>query len=263
MKRFLSALFASTLLFSGIMFTACDSGGGGGYQEKTINPSSSQAASSISLFASAMDINVAEAEAAICVNFKPANAKVLIWMDTDVVSFKDEPTVVGDSWVVKIKPNRIGSFVFNAQSGSEKKTLALKVSAPASNIQITGYTNPIDKGKTVKLTEKTTPNPTTSTIKWASSDENVATVDQSGLVTAKGAGEARITATAVDNDVARTAPVTGYVDVTVKGFYLNDTIFVLCQKDLDDDVEANAIGITGGTVAWTSSDTNLFREGHA
>ncbi|MBO7122824.1 MAG: Ig-like domain-containing protein [Treponema sp.] len=259
MKRFLSALLFSAFVLCGTFFVSCDFGGGGsGYQEKTINSNSSQTASSISLFASATDINVAETEAAVCVNFKPANAKVSIWMDTDVVSFKDEPTAVGDSWIVKIKPNRIGTFVVNAQSGSEKKSLAIKVSAPASNIQVTGYASPIDKDKTVKLTAVTTPIVSTSTIKWASSDTNVATVDQSGLVTAKGAGEARITATAVNNDVGRTAPVTGYIDVTVKGFYLNDTIFVLCQKDLDDDVEAKTSGITGGTVAWTSSNTSLF-----
>ncbi|MBQ3837918.1 MAG: Ig-like domain-containing protein [Treponema sp.] len=271
MRRLFSALFASALVLGGTIFTACDSGSNVPvapyltYQEKVIHKDSGVAGASLSLFSVDKSISIADSEAAIGVSFEPANAKVTVSMNTDVVTFAGEPELVDDSWVVRFKPNRLGSFTIDAQSGNEKQSLKLTISSRASKIEISGYNSPIDKNSTVKLSAATTPAASTSKIQWASSDKNVATVDQSGLVTAKGAGVATITATAFNDedgdgetDASRAAPVTGYVDVEVKGFFLSDTNFVLCNKDQDDKVEAKLVGITGSTVEWESSNTNLF-----
>ncbi len=274
MRRLFSALLVSAFVLGGIIFTACDSGSNLPvapasyltYQEKVINKGSGVAGASLSLFSVDKSISIADSEAAIGVSFEPAaSAEVKISMNTDVVTFAGEPELVGDSWVVRFKPNRLGSFTIDAQSGNEKQSLKLTISSRASKIEISGYNSPIDKNSTVKLSAVTTPAASTSKIQWASSDKNVATVDQNGLVTAKGAGVATITATAFNDedgdgetDASRAAPVTGYVDVTVKGFFLSDTNFVLCNKDQDDKVEAKLVGITGATVDWESSNTNLF-----
>lgn len=70
--------------------------------------------------------------------------------------------------------------------------VAVTVSQPA--------VNPIDIGGTVQLTvEVQAQNGAPTTVRWSSSAPNVATVDQSGLVTGVTGGQATITATSVYN----------------------------------------------------------------
>lgn len=45
-------------------------------------------------------------------------------------------------------------------------------------------------------------------VKWSSSNEEVATIDESGLLTAVEAGNATITATAVDSEISKTCEIT-------------------------------------------------------
>ena len=265
MKKLFYLLAASALLCAGIFIGACDSSSGAiipipvsNYQQRTINANSSVTATAIDLFTE-LNVSVAADGSAVNVTPTPANANVKVWCDTDVVSFVGEPAQAEgtNTWPVKFKPNKIGSFVFTAESGSVTKTLTIKVTSRAASIQITGSSSPLDVGKTVQLTANVKPANSESKIQWHSSNDNVAAVDQNGLVTAKKAGKATIFASAI-NDQNNSFGVSGYFDVTVKGFYLSDDYFFLCLKDLYDEVEANVIGIESGTVEWQSSDTNLF-----
>ncbi|MBQ9626664.1 MAG: Ig-like domain-containing protein, partial [Treponema sp.] len=240
----------------------CDSSGGTGshYQERTINASSGLTAESLELFAD-LSVSKAEAFSAVNVTVISSGAKVRVWADTDVVSFIENPEEIAESWIVKFKPNRQGEFTVNAESGSVKKTVTIKVTSKLSSITVTGSADPIDVGKTVQLKANKNPSDSPAAVTWASSDEKVATVDQNGLVTAKSAGVATITATSTDTetDTYNGADiVSGYFDVTVKGFYLSDTSFFLCQKDTDDEVEAKLVGIGDGTVTWTPDASGVF-----
>ncbi len=266
MRRLFSALFASALVLGGTIFTACDSGSNAPvapyltYQEKVINPNSSAVATAVEIFA---DLTVSKAAdfSAVNVTVTPSDAKVKVYCNTNIVSFIENPEQIEDSWIVKFKPNAQGEFTVNAESGSVKQAVTIKVTSKLSSITVTGSADPIDVGKTVQLKANRNPSDSPATVTWASSDENVATVDQYGLVTAKAAGVATITATSTDTetDTYNGADiVSGYFDVTVKGFYLSDTSFFLCNKDQDDEVEAKVVGITGATVEWVSSDENLF-----
>ena len=84
----------------------------------------------------------------------------------------------------------------------------------------------LNKGDTIQLmpefgsektqdTEKIAAASEKLTLEWSSSDENVATVDATGLVTAVAAGEADITAKIADTEISATCTVT--VEVPVDG----------------------------------------------
>ncbi len=271
MRRLFSALLVSAFVLGGIMFMSCESGSDSPIiipqshvQKQFINPNSAAKATDIELFA---DLSVSKAAefSAVNVTVIPSDAKVKVSCDTDVVSLIESPKKVDDSvddsWVVKFKPKKQGTFKVTAESGSVKKTIEIKVTSKIESIEVTGKTDPIDKGSTVQLKAKKNPSDSPATVTWASSDTNVATVNQSGLVTAVGPGVATITATATDEetDTYNGADiVAGYFDVTVKGFYLSDTSFFLCLKDQGDEVEAKVVGIEGATVEWESSDESLF-----
>lgn len=269
MKRLFSALFVSAFVLGGIVVAGCDSGANSpsqsinNFQQRVINPNSAEVATGLELFADA-DVSVAEPLAAVNASFSPATAQVKVWAETDVVSFVEDPEEIEDTWLVKFKPKRQGAFTIYAQSGYVKKSITIKVSAKAASVEISGNSEPIDPGKKIRLTAKTNPPDSISTITWASSDDSVATVDQNGNVTAVAPGEAVITATASDEDsgVGGSLPVTGRFDVTVKGFFLSDKYIYLCNKDVCDEVEAKLVGVDG-EVSWTSSNTNLFTVANA
>ncbi len=264
MRRLFTTIFTCAFFAAGLVFVSCDSGANSpsqsinNFQQRVINPNSADVATGLELFADA-DVSVAEPLAAVNASFSPATAQVKVWAETDVVSFVEDPEEIEGSWLVKFKPKRQGAFTIYAQSGYVKKSITIKVSAKAASVEISGNSEPIDPGKKIRLTAKTNPPDSISTITWASSDDSVATVDQNGNVTAVAPGEAVITATASDEDsgVGGSLPVTGRFDVTVKGFFLSDKYIYLCNKDVCDEVEAKLVGVDG-EVSWTSSNIALF-----
>lgn len=103
-------------------------------------------------------------------------------------------------------------YVYNLTGGIEPTPTTQLV----DDITVTGYIDPLDLNpagdpNTVQLSvEVLPPNATNKTVTWSSSDEDVATVNASGLVTAVAEGTARITATATD-----AGGVYGYKDIEV------------------------------------------------
>lgn len=74
------------------------------------------------------------------------------------------------------------------------------------NIALSAKAMTMDRGKTFTLTAQVAPdNATEKTLRWESSDENVAKVDANGVVTTVGPGQATITAGATDGSEARDA----------------------------------------------------------
>ncbi|MDE7107345.1 MAG: Ig-like domain-containing protein, partial [Clostridiales bacterium] len=98
------------------------------------------------------------------------------------------------------------------------------------------------------------------TVTWASSDEEVATVDQTGKVTAVAAGEATITATAGGKtaECAVTVVAAGTQIVEVTSVTLNKTaatLHVNGQETLEATVAPE--NATNKTVGYTSSDETV------
>lgn len=85
-------------------------------------------------------------------------------------------------------------------------------SIPADSITIAPKELSMNVGENKSLTATVTPDNATDQVIWSSNDKNVATVDQSGKVTAKAKGKATITATAGDKSATCTVTVTPPVD---------------------------------------------------
>ena len=121
------------------------------------------------------------------------------------------------------------------------------------------------KGETVQLTATVTPtNATNPTVVWSSDNEKVATVDQTGKVTAVGGGEAVITAKAGDKTatckVTVTVPVTGLVLLDEDEQPLADGALIEFHTGHEYNLTAvvNPEDATDKTVTWTTSDETVI-----
>ena len=148
---------------------------------------------------------------------------------------------------------------------------ASSVTVSDSNVHVTGIamnkssvdlSMDLDNQKTAQLAVVETPEVNTDnlTYTWSSSDEDVATVDQNGNVTAVGAGKATITATASSNS-SLTATATVYVsdiEFTAPAELVNGTITV---ENSDNTVQFsakdNGQASTPVTFTWTTSDPSV------
>ena len=114
----------------------------------------------------------------------------------------------------------ISVTVVKCETGTGENTTALPCTAPAdqtititkppvpaTGITVTPETATVVRGSTTTLTATLTPENATSEVTWISSNEEIATVDQSGVVTGVKAGTATITAK-VSDEVSDTCEVT-------------------------------------------------------
>ena len=98
---------------------------------------------------------------------------------------------------------------------------------PVTEISVTG-TLSVEEGKTTQLSAGVVPaNATNNAIEWSSSNESIATVSSTGLVTGVGTGSATITASATDG-----SGVVGSVTVTVTERTSSDYELLTSASDL-------------------------------
>lgn len=116
---------------------------------------------------------------------------------------------VDDESVARLDGNRIiavnnGETKITATCGIVKTTAKVTVTTKVEQITLDKTEGILTVGNSVTITATVTPdNATDTAVNWASSDESVATVDQTGKVTAVAAGNATITATSEsDGDVS-------------------------------------------------------------
>ena len=116
--------------------------------------------------------------------------------------------------VISGTPTAAGNFTFtvtaknSAGEASKEYTLAI-AAVPVANVTLDRTVLALFPGDTTALTATVEPDTATDkTVTWESSDPNVATVDQSGKVTAVAPGTATITATAGGKTATCTVTVT-------------------------------------------------------
>lgn len=95
------------------------------------------------------------------------------------------------------------------------------------------------------------------TIEWTSSDENVATVDETGTVTAVAAGEANVTASVKDADIAASTHIK--VVVTPTGVAAPEFIDLVTNGENTKDLDAKLVpaDATDVKLAYESSDESV------
>ena len=147
--------------------------------------------------------------AALTATITPDNAtnKNVTWSSDD----EAVATVDADG---KVTAKSAGTATITVTTEDGGKTAACEVTVTAASVPVTGVTlNKTNLTLQEKASETLTATvvPTDATNKnvtWASSDPNVATVDQTGNVTAVGAGTATITVTTEDGEKTATCKVT-------------------------------------------------------
>ena len=155
------------------------------------------------------------------------------------------------------------------------QTLKVKVDETliqASEFAITSDKEEIYEGETAQLAVDITPeNSTYRTVKWSSSDESVATVDDKGVVTAvkvAGAGttcKVDITASAYDGSGTTTTKqltikrVVAPEDVTIDQTYSADKGYfcALNEQQLTLKYTTQPVDCTTSLIDWTSSDPSV------
>lgn len=167
----------------------------------------------------------------------------------------------------KVTAIKAGTTVITATAKDDSGISAsCTVQVTVPTVKVTGITlnkttASVVKGKTVALTATVTPDTATDkTIKWTTSNKNVATVSTDGVVTAKAAGTAIITATAADDSgvkatckITVTNPVVKVTKVTLN----KTTASVVKGKTLTLKATVTPTNATNKNVTWKSSNTKI------
>ena len=166
--------------------------------------------------------------------------------DTDVATVTDG----------KVTAVAAGSATITAQAGNVKAECTITVSpVEVTSISLNKTSATLSVGEILELTATITPDDATDkSVKWTSSDTDVATVTD-GKVTAVAAGSATITAQAGNVKAECTITVS---PVEVTSISLNRTSATLSVGEiLELTATITPDDATDKTVKWTSSDTDV------
>lgn len=165
-------------------------------------------ATSITLDAETLDIDM-KSIGELTATVSPDNAEytAVTWTispDIAQISYNDDKRTQA-----VIKPLMAGEATVTASVYDHSDTCSLTVTPAAAGITISPSSTVLKIGESLTLTATVTPPDAADiNVAWESSDETVATVDADGLVSAKSAGTAVITASCVDRGLTSTATIT-------------------------------------------------------
>lgn len=162
---------------------------------------------------------------------------------------------VNSSGLVTAVGNGTATITARTVSGGYTDTCAVTVSTPVTGVSLSSASLTINKGGTHQLTATVSPETASNkTVSWSTSDPDVASVSQSGLVTAVGGGTADITVTTEDGSYTAQCKVT--VNVPVTGVQFDE---VSASMGMDS---STTLGYTvlppdasNKSVTWQSSNT--------
>ena len=164
---------------------------------------------------------------------------------------------VNSSGLVTAVGNGTATITASTVSGGYSDTCAVTVSTPVTGVSLSSASLTINKGGTHQLTTTVSPETASNkTVSWSTSNPAVASVSQTGLITAIGGGSADITVTTVDGSYSAQCRVT--VNVPVTGVQLDE---VSASIGMDS---STTLGYTvlpsdasNKSVTWQSSNTSV------
>jgi uncharacterized protein YjdB len=184
------------------------------------------------------------------VNPSDATNKTVTWTTSDA-----SIVTVDNGTITAIKE---GKATITAKAGEKtaecKVTVDKKVIA-VSSVELNKNSLDLKKGESETLIATVKPDDATDkTVTWSSSDVSIATVDQSGKVTAKKTGKATITAKAGDKSSTCTVTVT----TPVESITLNQATIHLEVGNTETLIATiNPSDADEKTIGWSSSDVKI------
>lgn len=242
---------------------AADGGGASATCKITVKPKI--AVESISLSPSSWTGSIGSTTT-LTPTFTPGDATV-----QDVIWSSDKPEVATVSSYGVVKAIGPGTAVITATAKDNTAVTApcsVTVSniIPVSSVSISaGPTGTFYVGQQFSFNATIAPNNATNqSIKWTSSDNSIATVNDYGLVTAVNEGEVTITATAADDKekkASRTFIITKPVPVTGIEIVKSNKVLTSWTSGDPTDIRARIIpsDATFKSVTWSSSDESVAK----
>ncbi len=188
----------------------------------------------------------------LTVEFTPSNAtnKNVTWKSSD-----EAVATVADGVVTAVGKGTATITVTTADGGYTA-TCEVTVKLPVSAVTLNETSTALVVGNTKQLTATVAPaNADDSTVTWKSGNTNVATVDQTGKVTAVGVGTTTITATAGGKSATCTVTVTAK-PVPIEAIALRDAA-VSVGGTIQLEPVFTPADTTQRDVIWTSSDRTI------
>lgn len=179
--------------------------------------------------------------------------KTVAWSSSDT-----EVATVNSSGLVSL--NAVGKAVITAKCGNKSATSMINVINPTpESIDISPQTAVLEPGKTIQLFITFIPsNAQTDAITWLSNNDDVATVSNTGLVTAKSDGNVTISATTAEGKVATASitvqsPVVEVTSVTLTP----ETAEILVGETVTFYATISPLDASDQTLNWSSSNSDI------
>ena len=164
-----------------------------------------------------------------------------------------------------VKDTYKGSGPFGLLHNGEKTyTITVRSAVTPTNIAIEGLDN-VTQFQTMQLTAKLTPADADGTVTWSSSNEQILSVDDKGVVTGKRQGEATVTASVQGTAVSTTKKITVEQDTATKGtkatvYFLLDPTKDPNSNDQSEWGEAYGTAVVNLENAKWVNDKNCFED---
>lgn len=165
----------------------------------------------------------------------------------------------GKNWSDLYNYNYFNVFTFKNTNACIKAFTKLSDSIKTEGIEINSKTANVNKGSEITLTAIITPSDATNKkVTWTSSDENIASVDEHGVVTGINKGTVTITAKTEDGNLISTCTVTVNEIINVTNITLDKNTLSMEIGDKGNlAAEITPSNATNKKVTWTSSDENI------